>query len=571
MANVLLVDPSEVAKKAMQGILARGGHRLAAVSGEPAAWSFLQQAIKVDLIFLELKLEEGGGLSLVQRLKADNFLKLLPIVVYASHSERDSVKRALELGVQNFLVKPYHDTDIFAEIKKATTNPWRQRHFEEETSFCKLMGLTPAGLHKMLNELRTSLQLALPALRHHHEQKAAKPAIDQLKALAEDAETAGAWGIVECLNNLITSLESQAWDEFALTLEQVAFADQLIAQHLNPNHVPAEFLTSHELNAAQEEQQRSVWSRAPAENRCPVVDWPRLQRELEALPGCPVIDSAAAVFQMAANGHPASLNALMDLVEKDPGLSAQMLIAANQLRRSEETEPTPLEDPRLAVGRLGELRLTSQAAGLLTAEERLMQLPPHFDWQRFWKFQTGVARMARYTCHYLELYSLEPTAHIAGLLHDIGKLLLLRLHPFGFQVVLEHARAQQVSLRTAERLFLGCTTAEMAAHFAETHGLPQRYAHVMRWIDAPADAPDNRVLVAVVSLARDLCRQNNVGVDGHSRREHAVPIEQTAEWAILSNSVFPSFNLRKFEQQVHAACKELKLELQGRAPVGTAI
>ena len=104
----------------------------------------------------------------------------------------------------------------------------------------------------------------------------------------------------------------------------------------------------------------------------------------------------------------------------------------------------------------------------------------------------------------------------------------------------------------------------MAVFFSEKHAMPRRYLNVMRWIDAPADAAEDAVLVAVVSLARDLCRQNNVGEDGHTRREHAVPIEQTAEWRILSGSVFPSFNLRKFEQQVHAACRELKLELHGR-------
>lgn len=564
MALILLVDPSDVARRALRGILARGSHRLAAVASEQEAWDFLRQVVKVDLLITELKITDGGGLALVQRLKADPLLKHLPVVVYTEHGDREMVKRTLELHVQNLLIKPYHDTDIFNEIKKATVNPWRARHFEEEKTFCQLMGFTIADLHQMLESLRTELDTTALALPADAALKAPAPARTRLQKVAESAEAAGAWGVVECTNSLIALAESGAWEEFLRQIELLGYAGRLIFQHLNPNLVPTEYLSSHELNAQHEEKERALWHNAPLEGRCPVVDWARMQQELDGLPGCPVIDSAVAAFQMTATGHASSLNPLMDLVERDPGLAAQMLIAANHLQRNQDADANPVEDPRLAVGRLGEMRLAAMAGTLVTAEERLMQVPPQFDWARFWKFQTGVAHMARFTCHYLELYSLEPTALMAGLLHDLGKLLLARLHPFGLQAVLEHARQPQLTLREAERYFLGCTTAEMATHFAEKQGLPRRFVNVMRWIDSPADATEDAVLVAVVSFARDLCRQNHVGSDGGGRREHVLPLAETAEWSILSGSVYPSFNLKKFEQQAHAACRELQLELHGR-------
>ena len=96
-----------------------------------------------------------------------------------------------------------------------------------------------------------------------------------------------------------------------------------------------------------------MWSNAAAEKRCPVVRWPQLQQEIENLAGCPVIDSAAASFQMTANGHPTSLNPLMDLVDKDPGLAAQVLIASNKLRHAGKDDFSFIEDPKMAVGLLG--------------------------------------------------------------------------------------------------------------------------------------------------------------------------------------------------------------------------
>ena len=125
MAYILLVDPDEVAKRAMKGILARGDHRFAAVNTAMEAWDFIRRNVKVDLVFVELKLKGESGLAFIQRLKNDCCLKLLPVVVYSAHGDRESVKNVLNLHVQNYLIKPYHDDSIFTEITKAGANPWR--------------------------------------------------------------------------------------------------------------------------------------------------------------------------------------------------------------------------------------------------------------------------------------------------------------------------------------------------------------------------------------------------------------------------------------------------------------
>ena len=565
MANILLVDPDEVAKRAMKGILARGNHRFVAVNTSLEAWDFIRRNVKVDLLFVELKLKGESGLAFIQRLKSDCCLKLLPVVVYTEQGDRDSVKNTLNLHVQNFLIKPYHDDAIFSEIAKTAANPWRQQHFEEEKSFCRMMGFTPGDLQKMLDGLRTALGVAQTALQKWAGLQASQPAIDELAGLIAKAEEAGAWGVVACLNVLNEKALASSWPEFEKNLELLDFSSRLIFQHLNPSLTPEEFLTVAELNVETEARARAVWANAAMENRCPVVSWPQLQREIEALAGCPVIDSTVASFQMTANGHPTSLNPLMDLVNMDPGLSAQILIACNQLKHStEEGEASSIEDPRLAVGFLGELRLASLGRGLVTAEERMMLAPPLSSWPHFWMFQLGTARLARYTCHYLELFSLEAPAYTAGLMHDLGKLLLLHLHPFAFQTILDHARQHGLKLSAAEQLFLGTTTHEMAAHFADKSGLPRRFGNVMRWIDVPEQATEDAELVAIVSLAHDLCRHNHVGFCGDSAAGKAVPLEDTAEWQVLRGSVFPSFDLKKFEAQVHAECRQLKRELQGR-------
>jgi len=563
MAYILLVDPDEVARRAMKGILARGSHRLVAVDTAADAWDFINRHVKVDLVIVELALEGDGGLSFIQRLKADRCLKLLPVIVYTAKGERETVKRVLDLRAQNFLIKPYHDEAIFAEIAKALVNPWRSQHFEEERTFCQMMGFAPEHLHKMLEELRTALSLANGPLKKWADMRAIQPACDELAILSTKAEEAGAWGVVEYLKQLTEYAQGTRWVDFAQNLDRLEFASQLIFRHLNANLVPEVFLTTQELNAESEARARAVWFNAAAEKRFPVVGWNQLQLEIENLPGCPIVESMLASFQMTATGHPASLNPLMDLVDRDPGLTAHVLIASNKLKHHNEDEAAVVEDPRLAIGLLGEARLAAQAKTLVSAEERMMSAPPLCSWSHFWMFQMGTARIAHFTCRYLELRGTESLAYTAGLMHDLGKLLLLRLHPFAFQAILAHSRQNEISLSLAERRFLGATTQDMAAHFAEKHGLPRRFASVLRWVNDPTQATEDIELVAIVSLARSLCRNNHVGFCGDAVRE-TIALEETPEWQILRSSVFPSFDLKKFEAQVQLECRQLKQELHGR-------
>ena len=564
MACILLVDGSEVARRAMHGILVRAGHRMAAVSTMQEAWAFVSEHVRVDLVITELKLPGGSGLSLIQRLRGDSFLRLLPVVVYTASGDREAIKMALTLKVQNILVKPYHDDAIYAEIAKAEANPWQNRHFEEEKSFCKQMGYKPEQLRKMLENLRAQLTSERAALVRNAESHSLGAVLDRLRPLIEQAETAGAWGVVEYLTELQRMAEREDWPGFQEKLAGGSIADWLIARQLDPEALPEPFLRDSERNAKQEEQAKAVWFNAPAEGRCPVKSFAQLQTELDALPGCPVLDSAAAGFVMNATGHPASLNPLMDLVARDTGLAAQMLISASQLKRAEDFDPTPLEDPRLAVGRLGEVRLSSLARSLVVVEERYLHLPPHFTWSQYWNFQMGVARVARFTCHYLELYSMELQARMGGLLHDFGKLLLVKLHPYAFQAALAYSRDHRVPLSKAEQMLLGCTTFDLAGYFGEKHNLPAPYVSVMRWVDNPEAATSHRLLVAIISLARDLCRQNEIGFGGDAQLDVIKPLEETSEWQIIKESVFPSFDLKKFEEQVREDCRSLSLELQGQ-------
>ena len=61
MANILLLDESDVAGRAMQGILARGNHGCFVATEPEQAWKMLREGVVFDLLFVELKLADSSG------------------------------------------------------------------------------------------------------------------------------------------------------------------------------------------------------------------------------------------------------------------------------------------------------------------------------------------------------------------------------------------------------------------------------------------------------------------------------------------------------------------------------
>lgn len=560
MANILLLDDNDVAGRAMMGILARGHHRCVVAAKVDTAWDYLRKLVKIDLVIAETALQSGDGTQLIQRLREDPFLKQVPVVVYTRVEDHRAAARPQSMGVQNYLLKPYNDEAVHGEVSKACAFPWRIMHFEEEKSFCAQMGMSHEDLRKQLKDLAGLIEESVPLFAAWSDGKPHPEAIERMTALSDSAQAVGFWGLVECLQALQAKVEARSWDALKASKESLEFALRLLFCHLNPDHLPEGLISEREHAEQREAKERDFWMNAKIVETGPLVGESRLKQQLDALGGCPVIDTTAAGFAMAADGRAPSMNHLMDLVTKDPALSAEVLIAANKLERE---NPSPVEDPRLAVSLLGSLKLSALAKAMPTVPERHMQCSP-MSWSQFWMFQVAVGRLSEFTCQQLDFQGELPQAYTAGLLHDLGKLVLLKLYPYGFRAIVEYSRRESVPLHEAERKYLGWTMREMGYHLATKNGLPAVYCNVMRWVEMPEVADADVDLVAAVSLARDLCLHNHVGYCGDTPGDRCPPIEETTAWQVLQNRVFPGFNLRGFEAQAHSFCAALKQELLGK-------
>jgi len=83
------------------------------------------QAIKTfhpDLILLDLLMPELGGFEICEILNNDPLTRGIPIIIVSGFGDLVDVKKAYNLGVVGYFVKPFSLNDLTREINKAIAN-----------------------------------------------------------------------------------------------------------------------------------------------------------------------------------------------------------------------------------------------------------------------------------------------------------------------------------------------------------------------------------------------------------------------------------------------------------------
>ena len=164
----------------------------------------------------------------------------------------------------------------------------------------------------------------------------------------------------------------------------------------------------------------------------------------------------------------ATLSEISDLIKSDVGLSAKVLRLANS---SYYSIPGGVSEVSKALHYLGfttiaQIVLTSSVFGSFkTQGTRDFPLTP------FWLHSFAVGQIAELTARSLQLES-PSDAFIGGLIHDVGKLILLELAPDHLGKIIRHAREHHLSFIAAEKEIGGPTHVELGTALAKHWKLP---------------------------------------------------------------------------------------------------
>ena len=123
--ELLIVDDNpadvELAREALEQCAP--GCQITSVGDGVEALAFLNRrdkyadAVKPDLVILDLNLPKRGGLDVLAAMKAGPSLRRIPVIIFSTSQLSQDVARSYELGANCYMCKPGNLTEFFAAMR----------------------------------------------------------------------------------------------------------------------------------------------------------------------------------------------------------------------------------------------------------------------------------------------------------------------------------------------------------------------------------------------------------------------------------------------------------------------
>ena len=118
--TVLVVDDEKNIRRTLEMVLSGEGYRvLEAESGEKALETLGNPHEPVDVAIFDLKLPGMSGLDALQRLRADDATRDLPVIVISGHATVHDAVAAIKLGATDFFEKPLNRERVLVSVRNS--------------------------------------------------------------------------------------------------------------------------------------------------------------------------------------------------------------------------------------------------------------------------------------------------------------------------------------------------------------------------------------------------------------------------------------------------------------------
>jgi chemosensory pili system protein ChpA (sensor histidine kinase/response regulator) len=115
--NVLIVDDSISIRKYVQRFLDRSGYQVETATDGMNALEAMSKT-KYDAVITDLEMPVMHGYDLIAEMKRNPVYAGIPIIVLTSRAGEKHRQKALEMGAQDYLVKPFEEQEMIEALKK---------------------------------------------------------------------------------------------------------------------------------------------------------------------------------------------------------------------------------------------------------------------------------------------------------------------------------------------------------------------------------------------------------------------------------------------------------------------
>ena len=235
-----------------------------------------------------------------------------------------------------------------------------------------------------------------------------------------------------------------------------------------------------------------------------------IKDRIKQIDGLPSFPATHAQILELANSDESSSEDIAEQLQMDPSLLATVFKIVNSSAYGFQKKVDSL---KLAVTLLG----LEEIANIVMTAQVFKSLGDYeggsgFDRDAFWKHSVGTAFMTRGIAR--KLQTEVESAFLAGMLHDLGKVVLDRCFADYYAAVIKQVQNGKLFIAEAEYKCLGLTHADVGEQLAIEWKFAEKYLYSIALHHNPNRATRYQRLVGLVHMADIMCRRAGYGSGG---------------------------------------------------------
>ncbi len=241
-------------------------------------------------------------------------------------------------------------------------------------------------------------------------------------------------------------------------------------------------------------------------------------RKLGIIQNLPTLPKVVFELEKVISNPNKGANAASAIIQDDPAMMFRILKVVNSAYYG---LPNKIDNIQQAVALLGmeavkRLALTTAVFSTFKAKDGRRD----FNREDFWKHSISTS-VAMQTLHEAVAPRLKPpqltseALHLAGLTHDIGKIIYEQHFHSDFIEAIQLAEDRNIPLCHAEAEIMGIDHAELGAWLGKKWNLPGQIVSAIRWHHAPTKAnPLYHDITHICHISNYICNQEHLGFSG---------------------------------------------------------
>jgi putative nucleotidyltransferase with HDIG domain len=210
--------------------------------------------------------------------------------------------------------------------------------------------------------------------------------------------------------------------------------------------------------------------------------------------------SLAAVLKII-NDPNSDAESIANVISKDVSLTSRVLKMVNSASYSRHGKVTKISEAVMVMGlnSIRMLALSSSVFGMIPESG----ISHKFDIRRIWRHLIETASASKYIASLVH-YKEPEEAFVAGILHDVGIIIMLLYFGEEYIDLIDQAVNSRVELPELEKETFGFNHSEIGAELVESFNLPQSFIYITlnhHNLESESEMPEETELNYIIALA----------------------------------------------------------------------